>query len=253
MREPTASPRKLSYLVADALRARVASGELRPGDKLPSEAALLQEFGVSRSTLREALRVVESEGLINLGRGARTGAKVLGPSIETAARYGQLYLAVQKTTLREVHQMRTLLEPPLVSLLASEPRNPQLELLESCVRSEMRSLAKQDFVATTAELNKFHSLLISLSRNHALSLLAGIVDRIPAQIYTELLEGRDRVTQQSFKRRTHRSVAAHEELVALICAGRRDAAEDFWRRYQIGTARFLEKTGLADLKVRLRR
>lgn len=252
MRVPTASPRKLSYLVADALRARVASGELRPGDKLPSEAALQQEFSVSRSTLREALRVVESEGLINLGRGARTGAKVLGPSIETAARYGQLYLAVQKTTLREVHQMRTLLEPALVSLLASEPRNPRLKLLRSCVRSEMRSLAKQDFVATTAELNRFHSLLISLSRNHALSLLAGIVDRIPAQIYTELLEGRDRVTQQSFKQRTHKSVAAHEELVALICAGQRDAAEDFWRRYQIGTARFLDNAGLGNIKIRLR-
>ena len=113
--------RKLSHVVADALRIEIAAGQLNPGDQLMPEAELLQHFGVSRPTLREALRVVESEGLIQLGRGARTGATVLGPSIEIAARYGTMYLAVEKTTLGDVHQVRTLLEPLTVGALDGHP------------------------------------------------------------------------------------------------------------------------------------
>src|SRR5690606_38601467 len=65
---------KLSHLVAERLRAMIAAGELRPGDTLPSEAELLRQFNVSRPIMREALRVLEAESLIRLGRGALAGA-----------------------------------------------------------------------------------------------------------------------------------------------------------------------------------
>ncbi len=243
--------RKLSHLVADALRAKIASGELLPGDKLASEPELLGEFGVSRPTLREALRVIESEGLIQLGRGARTGAKVLGPSIEAAARYGELYLSVQKTTLAEVHQVRTLLEPSLIHLLATDPRSPRLKALRDCVEREQESLRLGDYSATIAALNDFHRLLNRLSRNHALNLLAGIIEAIPTKIYARLLATGAARTQLAFKRRTNASVKAHAKVVELILAGRDREAETFWRAYQTETAAFLEKSGLAQLRIPL--
>lgn len=243
--------RKLSHLVADALRAKIASGELLPGDKLASEPDLLSEFGVSRPTLREALRVIESEGLIQLGRGARSGAKVLGPSIEAAARYGELYLSVQKTTLAEVHQVRTLLEPSLIHLLACDPRSPRLKALRDCVAREQESLRLQDYSATIAALNDFHRLLNRLSRNHALNLLAGIIEAIPTKIYARLLANGAPRTQLAFKRRTNASVKAHAKVVELILVGREREAEAFWRAYQIETASFLERSGLARLRIPL--
>src|SRR3972149_10963530 len=72
---------KLPHIIAQQLRAQIASGELRPGDSLPSESVPLKDFGISRPTLREALRVLESETLIQLGRGSRRGGTILAPAI----------------------------------------------------------------------------------------------------------------------------------------------------------------------------
>src|SRR4051812_10355634 len=70
---------KLAHIVAQRLRRRIANGELPPGSSLPREADLMTQFGVSRPALREALRVLEAESLISLGRGARAGATVMAP------------------------------------------------------------------------------------------------------------------------------------------------------------------------------
>src|SRR2546429_5166163 len=79
---------KLSHALVEPFRARIASGELKPGDTLPPESELLQQLRVSRPTLRQALRVLESESLIQLGKGARTGATVLQPSgVQPIARH----------------------------------------------------------------------------------------------------------------------------------------------------------------------
>ena len=65
---------KTAELVATQLRNQIVRGDLREGDALPPEAALMAQFGVSRPTLREAFRVLESEALISVRRGARGGA-----------------------------------------------------------------------------------------------------------------------------------------------------------------------------------
>jgi DNA-binding FadR family transcriptional regulator len=82
----------MAELVAQQLRRQIIRGELPEGAALPSEAALMTRFGVSRPTLREAFRVLESEGLINVRRGAHGGARVQVPSGEAAARYAGLVL-----------------------------------------------------------------------------------------------------------------------------------------------------------------
>ena len=66
---------KMAELVAGDLRRRILRGELVENDALPSESALMQRFGVSRPTLREAFRVLESESLISVRRGAHGGAR----------------------------------------------------------------------------------------------------------------------------------------------------------------------------------
>src|SRR5258705_11503514 len=77
---------KTAELVAGTLRRMVVDGQLKDGDFLPNEAELMAHFGVSRPTLREAVRVLESERLVEGRRGARTGARGLVPGPEIVAR-----------------------------------------------------------------------------------------------------------------------------------------------------------------------
>ena len=88
---PIRSP-KTAELVAGTLRRMVVDGQLKEGDYLPNEAELMTHFGVSRPTLREAVRVLESERLVEVRRGSRTGARVRVPGPEIVARPAGLLL-----------------------------------------------------------------------------------------------------------------------------------------------------------------
>src|SRR3954465_11097707 len=109
---------KMAEPIADQLRKQIVRGELKEGDALPSESELLDRFHVSRPTLREAFRVLESEALITGRRGAHGGARVQVPDIDVAARYAGFILEHRGTTLDDVFHARILIEPPVIGLLA---------------------------------------------------------------------------------------------------------------------------------------
>ncbi|WP_459976733.1 FadR/GntR family transcriptional regulator, partial [Mycobacterium avium] len=79
-------------VIAGHIRRRIIRGELAEGQTLPTENELLAQFGVSRPTLREAIRVLESESLVEVKRGSRGGVRVSVPRVETAAHYTGLML-----------------------------------------------------------------------------------------------------------------------------------------------------------------
>src|SRR5437588_12748997 len=81
---------KAAELVAAQRRREIVRGQLAEGAALPTESALVAQFGVSRPTLREAFRVLEAEALITVSRGARGGARVQVPKTEVAAGYAGL-------------------------------------------------------------------------------------------------------------------------------------------------------------------
>lgn len=238
---------KLSHLVAERLRAMIAAGELRPGDTLPSEAELLRQFNVSRPIMREALRVLEAESLIRLGRGARAGATLLTPSILTAAKYGGLYLATQGTTLGDIHQVRTLLEPPLAASLASRAKKDFVKELEDWSKVQREALNRKDYAGAIAAVNQFHQCMGTHSENAALKLLAGMLNDISAAAYPRLLLSRP--NQKAIWERTEESIEAQAQFLKLITAGKAVQAETFWRKYMQDTADFLVKNGLANLPV----
>jgi len=110
---------KTAELVAAELRRRIVEGELQEGDALPPESSLRETFGVSRPTLREAFRVLESEGLIEVHRGARGGARVRVPNEAAAARYAGLVLEHRGTTIADVCAVRTVIEPVCAAMVAT--------------------------------------------------------------------------------------------------------------------------------------
>src|SRR3954464_13197706 len=122
---------KTAELVAGTLRRMVVDGQLKEGDYLPNEAELMAHFGVSRPTLREAVRVLESERLVEVRRGSRTGARVRVPGAEIVARPAGLLLEVSGATIADVMVARAGFEPMAARLLAETADSAAYDELET--------------------------------------------------------------------------------------------------------------------------
>ena len=138
LREP-----KMADRVATVLRRMFIRGEITEGTMLPPESELMERFGVSRPTLREAFRVLESESLIQVQRGVRGGARVTRPRRETLARYAGLILEYEGVTLKDVYDARMTLETPMVVQLAKD-RNP-------AVIAELEKIVEREAAAGTGK------------------------------------------------------------------------------------------------------
>ena len=109
---------KTGELIATHLRRQIVRGELRTGETLPAESQLMEQYGVSRPTLREAFRILEAETLISVRRGSRGGARVIVPDVSVAARYVGLLLQTQGATINDVYEARMVSEPVCARMLA---------------------------------------------------------------------------------------------------------------------------------------
>lgn len=147
-------------VLADALRARIITGALKPGEKLPIEPDLSTQYGVSRSTVREALRVLASANLITTTRGVSGGSFVAHPNPDQISSYleSSLRLLAQadSVTIAELAEARDLLEVPAAGLAAVRRSEVQLEELRQTLFS-MDDVTPERAI----ELNKeFHSVLM---------------------------------------------------------------------------------------------
>jgi GntR family transcriptional regulator, transcriptional repressor for pyruvate dehydrogenase complex len=216
---------KAAELVAADLRRQIIRGELADGDALPPESELMARFGVSRPTLREAFRVLESESLITIRRGARGGARVQPPGGEVAARYAAFTLEYRGVTLRDVYDARTALEVPSIGKLARDRTEEDLAVLAD-------ALNRQEIVAGDAHESirlhgDFHTLLVRLAGNQTLTLLNEMLHDIVEVANTSLQPSTDTevVRARESTRKTHRL------LVEYIRAHDHRRAEDLWRRH----------------------
>src|SRR5882724_5462710 len=132
--------RKAAEIIADHFRADIGTGKLRDGDSLPSERELVGHFGVSRPTLRAAFRILESESLITIARGARGGPRVRHPNAEATARNVGLLLHLRGTRIADFFHVRSLIEPAAARLLAESRPPAGLEQLRRLIVAEEASL-----------------------------------------------------------------------------------------------------------------
>ena len=218
---------KTAELVARSLRRQIVRGELGQGEALPSESALMEQFGVSRPTLREAFRVLEAESLIEVRRGVRGGARVNAPDPEVAARYAGLILEYRNATLGDVYDATAVIEPQCARLVAAKHTAEDVKRLRAAVEKEKAVLG--DHLALVAAQDEFHTLLVQLTGSTTLDLLAGMlrymVDRSnTSQVAAE--GGSPEARTQA--RKGHRT---HLKLVELIEAGKAEEAEALWHRH----------------------
>ncbi|MFJ4828657.1 FadR/GntR family transcriptional regulator [Streptomyces sp. NPDC088747] len=223
-------PPKTGELVARRLRRMIVEGELGEGDSLPNEAALIEHFGVSRPTLREAVRVLESEGLVELRRGSRTGARVTIPGPEAVARPAGLQLQLGGATLADVYVARGAIEPLAARLLAEAGDEEACAALEESLEQARAVVDDADrFAACSAH---FHLQLAQLCGNRTLGLMAGMVHEIILrQTQTAVRANARPVADPTVQESYGKALRAYVKLVKLLRAGKGDAAETFWRRH----------------------
>src|ERR1700735_999220 len=131
---------KAGEMVASHLRRQIVLGELKEDDQLPSESVLMEEFGVSRPTLREAFRILEAEGAITVRRGVRGGARVQVPDVKVAARQAGLVLQYRGALLPDVYEVRAILEPAAARMAATRRTSADLTRLEEALERHRQSV-----------------------------------------------------------------------------------------------------------------
>ena len=134
---PLRRVRKAYEQVADQLRELIVTGELAPGERLPTETVLAREFGVSRATVREALRLLAAQGLIRTAKGAAGGSYVTLPTVdhisESLSSNIGLLADARDVTLDELLEARVLLEVPAARLAARRRREGDVERLRATI------------------------------------------------------------------------------------------------------------------------
>ena len=179
---------KTAELVAGTLRRMVVDGQLKEGDFLPNEAELMAHFAVSRPTLREAVRVLESERLVEVRRGSRTGARVRVPGPEIVARPAGLLLELSGATIADVMVARAGIEPMAARLLAESGTPRRSTSSTRWWPSDIPAGWQSDRLAETT--GEFHRRMVELSGNATLGDHRGHAARDHRAAHRIRLQGR---------------------------------------------------------------
>ena len=222
---PVRAP-KAAELVAARLRDQIVRGELREGDVLAPEGELMQRFGVSRPTLREAMRVLEGEALITVHRGARGGARVHTPDGETVAQFAGLVLQFRGATVADVYEARRALDLAALRIIVGRGSLWDFVALDENVAAMGRATEPGDIVELHDE---FHTLLVELAGNQTLVVFEQMIHRIIGR------HGRFQVVQRDRLEVRANAVGGartHARLLELLRnGGDPDEAVEMWRRH----------------------
>jgi GntR family transcriptional regulator, transcriptional repressor for pyruvate dehydrogenase complex len=241
-----ALPRKKPQQIADELRALIVSGQLGEGDSIGQEPELVERFGVSRPSLREALRILETEGLITVVRGVLGGVFVHEPDQRMTARTAALVLQARNVSLADVYDARSMLEPIAVRVV-TESRGRQAAAAELRRLTAEQEKVIEDPDAFGVANARFHARLVALAGNQTLSIMAEMLDEVVTRAVTAVSKTGSGTDSVAIRRRGIRS---QRRLGELIEAGDAAGAEAHWRSHMAVVGRVMraqDATTVIDL------
>ncbi|MGH3059148.1 MAG: FadR/GntR family transcriptional regulator [Gaiellaceae bacterium] len=215
---PVRRVRKAYEQVNDQLRELIVSGELAPGERLPNEAVLAREFGVSRATVREALRILTAQNLIRTTKGAGGGSYVTLPTVDHISEFlrGNLNLLSESdhVTLEEFLELRELIEVPAARLAAERASPGDVDRLRDTIPEQPLRMTTQEQFA----FNKgFHTVIVEACGNTLLYIAT-------QPVFTVL---QTHLARSTLGRSFHSSINEHHRgILAAIAGGDADAAAE---------------------------
>lgn len=241
---------RLAEMVADRLRSRILNGELADGDLLPKQEELLHEFQVSKPSIREALRILETEGLITVQRGNVGGAVIHVPKASNAAYMLSLVLEAKHVGLADIAVALKHLEPVCVGMCAgrsdrAETVVPRLRELQD----EAASVVDTADDATYTHLaRRFHEELVAQCGNETMILIVGTLEALWSAHQQQWATTASAAGE--FPDAAYRTVSLddHEKLIDAIVAGDAETATQFARQH-LKQSFFYAVTGGDDQRI----
>lgn len=210
---------RLAELISDQLRQQILRGDYSDGTLLPKQEDLLEQFRVSPPSLREALRVLETEGLVTVQRGNVGGAIVHQPQTEKVAYMLSLVLQARAVALSDVAAALSRFDPVCAAECARRPDRAQsvVPRLEAINRESRRAL--DDPAAFMASSRRFHQDLVASCGNETMMALLGTLESLWSAQVVGMSARSTRPSSFENLESRERSLAEHEALVAVIAQG----------------------------------
>lgn len=208
-------------LVLESIEERVLAGELKAGDRLPPERELAPTLGVSRSALREALRVMETIGVLvaHAGRGPDAGARIVRNPDDALGRLLRLHLALGSYDLQDVLEARVTLERSSFEAAARRASQDDLAQAEE-VLARMREPG-----LTVAEFNELDTLFhVLIARSSGNRLISTLTSAVRESVRTLILKAEE--DAEDWTATAAGLNAQHAELLRLVRAGDGAGAAD---------------------------
>ncbi|HXB55072.1 MAG TPA: FadR/GntR family transcriptional regulator [Vicinamibacteria bacterium] len=207
--EPINSPRIYEEIVRQ-IRTLISEGKLKSGDRLPPERDLAERFRVSRASVREALRSLESMGLIEIRLGEGTFVREI--SVDSLIEPLALVILTQREAVGELFEARRLLEPPIAGLAARRSTKEEIQEMERILEEQGKEVAAGG--TGLAQDAAFHAAIASSTNNRAITRIVHAVIDLLTQSREESLQIAGRPTR------------SHEDHLRILEAirGRRSAA-----------------------------
>jgi GntR family transcriptional regulator, transcriptional repressor for pyruvate dehydrogenase complex len=196
--------RRIHEEIVEQIREQIAEGLLKPGDQLPSERELSEKFQVSRASLREAIRALESLGLVKIKSGDGT---YIASSLQTLLSPLTSVILQQKDVLLDIFEARQMIEPEMAALAAKRADSEEVEQMVAILEEQARQIAAG---GTGMEADSaFHSMLAQAAKNK-------VILRLNDSIMDSLRETRERSLHTNG--RPTRSLAGHHKILEAIRA-----------------------------------
>ncbi|MEV0237619.1 FCD domain-containing protein [Nonomuraea sp. NPDC050786] len=199
--------------VVEQVEEAIESGALSPGERLPSERELMVQFSVSRSTVREALRVLQARGLVRSRPGDPNGAEVLPFSPATLHKSMTTLARVAELSLAELVQFRMVLDSSAILLAARLRTDAELAEMAAAVAAMREAVEAGQDAFGEADV-AFHDVVARASGNKLIQICTDVVRSIVLKLVAEkLADADDRVALM------RQSIRHHEEVLAAVRAG----------------------------------
>jgi DNA-binding FadR family transcriptional regulator len=169
--------------ICDQIRAQLSLGKIRPGDKLPPERDLADQFGVSRSAVREALRALEVSGLVELRKGSKGGAFLLKESAPLMQSFEDM-LDLGRITMHDFTEARILITEVVVRLACERGTKKDFDAIEKNIDRLEAAITRHEGYKDLSVITDFYDLLAVATGNQTLRFLTHGIAQLLSDLIT---------------------------------------------------------------------